>query len=343
MASLSAPTPQLPPTLEYDAVRSNTANALEPGTKRRPVCSRRCAAKTCGYCTLLYAVVLAIAAWKLPSMFAQKKCVCAAVVDAFSKPCAPFPRHDLGRCDVPPIPGAFALGVADAAPPSETVCLVTGGTGGIGRATVEGLARTRRCRTLYLTGRSASSSAAVAATIARDAGHPSVIGMELNLADLSAVRQFAVELAARESKVGIAIFNAGTFGPGAGRITVDGFEQTFAISHLGHFLLFHLLTPLLRCAPHVQARGRGGAARGGAARGPWRRRPAGRHSATPPDASTARVLALPPAADLTLTLTLVCSRSHPPQGGPSPTRGLRLLVLSPRHQVHARPVGGGRR
>jgi NAD(P)-dependent dehydrogenase (short-subunit alcohol dehydrogenase family) len=77
-----------------------------------------------------------------------------------------------------------------------------------------------------------------------------VEAMRLNLASLQSVRDFASELARRlEDRnvppVQALICNAGVQSGALQTFTVDGFESTFGVNHLGHFLLVNLLTPLL--------------------------------------------------------------------------------------------------
>lgn len=68
--------------------------------------------------------------------------------------------------------------------------------------------------------------------------------LPLDLASLDSVRAFVT--AFRESKLpplsGL-VCNAGLQNVGAPQRTVDGFETTFAVNHLGHFLLANLLLP----------------------------------------------------------------------------------------------------
>lgn len=77
-----------------------------------------------------------------------------------------------------------------------------------------------------------------------------VEAMRVNLASLQSARDFAKELAQRLDReelppVHALICNAGVQSAGKQTFTVDGFESTFGVNHLGHFLLVNLLTPLL--------------------------------------------------------------------------------------------------
>jgi NAD(P)-dependent dehydrogenase (short-subunit alcohol dehydrogenase family) len=76
----------------------------------------------------------------------------------------------------------------------------------------------------------------------------SVEAMELDLASLSSVRAFATALERRVASGALPplhglVCNAGM--QGAKVLTADGFEATFAVNHLAHYLLVRLLLPLL--------------------------------------------------------------------------------------------------
>ncbi|OZD70860.1 short-chain dehydrogenase [Rhodococcus sp. 06-1059B-a] len=68
---------------------------------------------------------------------------------------------------------------------------------------------------------------------------------ELDLADLSSVRDFA---ASAPDRVDVLINNAGVMMPATRRETVDGFELQFGTNHLGHFALTGHLLPKLRAS-----------------------------------------------------------------------------------------------
>lgn len=77
-----------------------------------------------------------------------------------------------------------------------------------------------------------------------------VEAMHLDLASLASVRAFATELAARVGTGAIPplyglVCNAGVQSWTNQTVTADGFEATFGINHLGHFLLVNLLLPVL--------------------------------------------------------------------------------------------------
>lgn len=71
----------------------------------------------------------------------------------------------------------------------------------------------------------------------------------LDLADLAQVKAFGSKMVAEGAPLDLQINNAG-IQPISSRLTsVDGFELTFAIGHLGHFALTAQLYPLVAAAP----------------------------------------------------------------------------------------------
>jgi retinol dehydrogenase 14 len=124
--------------------------------------------------------------------------------------------------------------------------LITGGTGGIGKATATGLAALGA--RVAITGRDRGRTEEAAAEI-RAAGGPSV---EVFVADMSAqaeVRRLASEVLAALPRLDVLVNNVGGFW-NTRRVTVDGLEHMFALNHLAPFLLTHLLVErLVESAP----------------------------------------------------------------------------------------------
>lgn len=82
---------------------------------------------------------------------------------------------------------------------------------------------------------------------ARDDKTSSIQTLPLDLESLSNVRSF-VQMLTRKldgTKIDVLILNAGAQFGTTKRRTGDGFEATFAINHLAHYLLLRLLTPSL--------------------------------------------------------------------------------------------------
>ncbi len=128
---------------------------------------------------------------------------------------------------------------------SEKTVVLTGGTTGIGRATVEELAR-RGARVIF-TARSAADGDDVVRSVTRSHPDADVSHRELHLDDLASVRSFAAGLRDDLERLDVLINNAGV-SLSTRRETVDGNELMFGVNHLGHFLLVEELGDLLRAS-----------------------------------------------------------------------------------------------
>lgn len=119
---------------------------------------------------------------------------------------------------------------------------ITGANTGIGRATAVALAK--QGAVVFLAGRSRERHEPVLAEIASQGGTATFL--ELQLDDLASVRACAERFLAMDVALHVLINNAGL----AGRrgLTKDGFELTFGVNHLGHFLLTELLLPRLQAS-----------------------------------------------------------------------------------------------
>ncbi|HUF36498.1 MAG TPA: SDR family oxidoreductase [Gemmatimonadales bacterium] len=123
------------------------------------------------------------------------------------------------------------------------VCVVTGATRGIGRATAEGLGRLGAM--LVLVCRRRADGEEVAAAIARAGGCPEPEVVEADLSSRAAVRAAAGRILARHPRMHVLVNNAGTVPPER-QVSADGIELQLAVNHLAPFLLTHLLLPALR-------------------------------------------------------------------------------------------------
>jgi retinol dehydrogenase 14 len=134
------------------------------------------------------------------------------------------------------------------APMTGRTVLVTGGTGGIGRATALGLARLGA--NVALTGRDAARAEHTAREIRSQTG----VQVDVFLADLSAqaeVRRLADEVLQRLPRIDVLVNNVGGYW-NTRHPTVDGLERTFAVNHLAPFLLTDLLLPRLQSSDHAR-------------------------------------------------------------------------------------------
>ncbi|MGI9179209.1 MAG: SDR family oxidoreductase [Longimicrobiaceae bacterium] len=122
------------------------------------------------------------------------------------------------------------------------VCLITGATGGIGRATA--LALARKGAEVVLVARSRERGEATREEIAREAGNSGISLLLADLASQAQIRHLAEEFRRRHDRLHVLINNAGTF-TWRRRLTDDGLETQFAVNHLAPFLLTNLLLELL--------------------------------------------------------------------------------------------------
>ncbi|MES1188023.1 MAG: SDR family oxidoreductase [Myxococcales bacterium] len=123
-------------------------------------------------------------------------------------------------------------------------CLITGASSGIGRVTAEVLAG--RGAKVWLACRDGAKAEPVLHAIAQAGGNAELV--PLDLADLDSVRACAKVVLARDEPLHLLINNAGLAGRRA--LTRQGFELTFGVNHLGHFLLTELLVPRLLREAH---------------------------------------------------------------------------------------------
>jgi len=125
--------------------------------------------------------------------------------------------------------------------------LVTGGTGGIGKATALGLA-TLGAR-VAITGRDRARAQAAAADIRTATGNDAVDAYAADLSAQAEVRRLAADMLATYPRLDVLVNNVGGYWAHR-HVTGDGLEHTFALNHLAPFLLTNLLWDrLLASAP----------------------------------------------------------------------------------------------
>jgi NAD(P)-dependent dehydrogenase (short-subunit alcohol dehydrogenase family) len=130
---------------------------------------------------------------------------------------------------------------------SGKTILVTGATSGIGLEASAELAR--RGAEVVLVGRDPARAEAAAARVAARSGSKRVSQLLCDFESQARIRELADAVRARHDRLHVLVNNAGGVNARR-RLTVDGIEATFAVNHLGYFLLTSLLLPLLaRSAP----------------------------------------------------------------------------------------------
>jgi NAD(P)-dependent dehydrogenase (short-subunit alcohol dehydrogenase family) len=125
----------------------------------------------------------------------------------------------------------------------KKVCLITGATEGVGKATAVDLAR--RQFAVVMAARNAAKAEAVKREIAAATGNADIDFVVADLASLGQVRRLADTFKRRYSGLDVLINNAGVVMPRR-LVTEDGYETTFQVNYLSHFLLTQLLLDEVR-------------------------------------------------------------------------------------------------
>jgi NAD(P)-dependent dehydrogenase (short-subunit alcohol dehydrogenase family) len=125
------------------------------------------------------------------------------------------------------------------------ICLVTGGTNGIGKSTAQELARMGA--TVIIVGRNAQKTSRVVKEIRAASGNPRVGSMLADLSSQQEVRQLAHEFKRKYPRLHVLINNAGGFFMRR-QLRGNGIEMTFALNHLASFLLTNLLLDTLKAS-----------------------------------------------------------------------------------------------
>ncbi|MDQ3791968.1 MAG: SDR family oxidoreductase [Actinomycetota bacterium] len=121
--------------------------------------------------------------------------------------------------------------------------LVTGATDGLGRRVAFDLAAGGA--TVLLHGRNPERLEATLEEIRGETGNEKGGSYLTDLSSLREVRGLAERVLAEQDRLDVLVNNAGVI-VGERRESEDGYELTFAVNYLAHFLLTRLLLPLLR-------------------------------------------------------------------------------------------------
>jgi NAD(P)-dependent dehydrogenase (short-subunit alcohol dehydrogenase family) len=126
-----------------------------------------------------------------------------------------------------------------------TTCMVTGSTSGIGQVVAFRLAELGA--KVIVVGRNKEKSTATVDRIKEQSGNQQVEYLLADLSVLEEVRGLANQFKKRYSRLDVLINNAGV-SMSKRKETGDGFEMTFAVNHLSHFLLTNLLLDTIRAS-----------------------------------------------------------------------------------------------
>jgi len=127
----------------------------------------------------------------------------------------------------------------------DRVCVITGGTDGIGKAAAYGLA-VQGAR-LLVHGRDPDKGARAVAELRARSANPAIEFVQADFSSLADVRRLAAVVMERTPHVDVLVNNAGGIFVKRS-LSKDGYEMTFAVNHLAPFLLTHLLDNALKSA-----------------------------------------------------------------------------------------------
>ena len=120
--------------------------------------------------------------------------------------------------------------------------VITGGNSGLGYALAKRIAMQDQNSHIVLACRDAARATDAVRSLVEQTGNGNITAMHLDLASLESVRCFVNEFeTAGNPPLQALICNAGVISLNAMHETSDGFEATFGVNHLGHFLLAALL------------------------------------------------------------------------------------------------------
>jgi len=125
------------------------------------------------------------------------------------------------------------------------ICLITGGTNGIGKSTAQELARMGA--TVVIVGRDAQKTSQVVEEIRAASGNKNVDSLLADLSSQQEVRHLANEFKSKYSQLHVLLNNAGGFFMQR-QLSIDGIEMTFALNHLAYFLLTNLLLDTIKAS-----------------------------------------------------------------------------------------------
>jgi NAD(P)-dependent dehydrogenase (short-subunit alcohol dehydrogenase family) len=136
--------------------------------------------------------------------------------------------------------GVFPMTIHSSVPPRTVI--ITGGNRGLGYACARAIATSHTNWHVIIASRNQQQATQAVTTLRAATGNQHIEQMPLDLASLNSVRAFVRDFAACElPPLRAVVCNAGIQVVSGTTYTQDGFETTFGVNCLGHFLLVNLL------------------------------------------------------------------------------------------------------
>ncbi|MNB67255.1 short chain dehydrogenase [compost metagenome] len=125
---------------------------------------------------------------------------------------------------------------------SPRTFIITGGNSGLGYACAKHIAKADPNHHVILACRNAAKANEAVQSLTKETNNKNITTLELDLASLESVRNFVSMFSSLNYPPLYALVcNAGLIMVDKTYYTQDGFESTFGINHLGHFLLVNML------------------------------------------------------------------------------------------------------
>jgi len=124
----------------------------------------------------------------------------------------------------------------------KKVCLITGATAGIGKEAAAMIAKENF--SLVFTARNFQKAEETKKYLIEKSGNTDINYFYCDLSSLNSISRFCSEFREKYDRIDVLINNAGTWEFRL-NLSEDGFEKTFAVNHLAHFYLTHLLLDLI--------------------------------------------------------------------------------------------------
>lgn len=119
--------------------------------------------------------------------------------------------------------------------------IITGGNSGLGYQAALNIAKTNQTDTIIIASRNQTKAEKAKKVLIEDSNNQNIFTMPLNLGPLQSVRNFADEFKNSEFPPLYALVCNAGLNPTNLTYTKEGFETTFGVNYLGHFLLANLL------------------------------------------------------------------------------------------------------
>jgi len=126
----------------------------------------------------------------------------------------------------------------------DKLVIITGATSGIGKETARGLVR--QGAHVVIVGRNPAKAEAAAEELRREGPGP-VDNLLADFSSLEQTRGLAAQILEKYPRIDVLMSNAGVYRMRR-KVTVDGYEETFAVNHLAPYLLINLLLDRLRAS-----------------------------------------------------------------------------------------------